>query len=254
MTRVKRFAALLPLLPLLLPAACVSAPPVTYPDTAPIVAKRHELRQTLVHMLPAGQQALPEALQEAAWLADTAYKAAAAVARVNKPALAGWLNNRLVNSGFHFKERGLCWHYQHDMYRELRRRPLRYFRIGCCVRDRATGSEHNCVYLSPVGTQWPHVVILDAWRYHGRLKVMKEADFADDAWEDSPASCRFLSVVYPERHRYPMEHWAKVRSDESWKVYIPCWTPAGTSCRQGILMQYNMYYGLKARNGRLTDY
>lgn len=246
--------SLLLTLALLLPVACVGAPTSAYPYTAPIVAERNKLSKALLTLLPTEQQTLPEAQAEASWLADTAYKAAAGIARVNQPALAGWLNNRLVNSSFHFKERGLCWHYQHDMYRELRRHSLHFFRIGCCVRDRATKNEHNCIYLCPTGDPRFHGIILDAWRYHGRLKVMSEKEFAVDAWEDSPDSCRFLSVVYPEQHHYPIEHWAKVRSDHSWKEYVPCWTPEGTSCRQGILMQYNMYHGLQSRKGKLTNY
>lgn len=242
------------ILSLLFCGGCQYAPPVGYADSAPIVARRQELCAKLVAMLPPERQTLPEARQEARWLADTAYKAAAGIATLNGPCLPGWLNNRLVNSSFNFQERGLCWHYQQDMYRELRRRPLRYFRIGCCVRDQGEGSEHNCVYLCPAGEEWPHAIILDAWKSNGRLRVMEEKDFADDDWEDAVGITHFLSAVYEEGHQYPVEHWAQVKSGKGWRDYVPSWTQEGRSSRQGRLMQKNMDEGVRARHGKLTNY
>lgn len=239
---------------LLLCEGCQYAPPIGYADSAPIVARRQELCAKLVALLPQEQQSLPDARQEARWLADTAYKAAAGIAAINGPCLPGWLNNRLVNSSFNFQERGLCWHYQQDMYRELRRRSLHYFRIGCCVRDQGEGSEHNCVYLCPVGEEWPHAVILDAWRSNGRLRVMEEKDFIDDDWEDAVGITHFLSAVYAEGHQYPVEHWAQVKSGKGWRDYVPSWTPEGSSSRQGRLMQKRMDEGVRARHGKLTNY
>ncbi len=238
----------------LLCTSCQHAPQPGYADSAPIVARRQALCDELLRMLPKEQQALPEAREEARWLADTAYKAAVGIATINDPCLPGWLNNRLVNSGFNLQERGLCWHYQQDMYRELRRRPLHHFQVGCCVRDAGRGSEHNCVYLCPTEQAWPHVVILDAWRYNGRLRVLYEKDFIDDDWEDAVDITRFLSHIYTEGHRYPIEHWAQVKSGKGWKDYVPSWSPEGSSSRQGLIMQKNMYEGVRARHGKLTNY
>ena len=235
-------------------SACVSPPSPEYPDTAPILEKRQELKETLLSMLPEAQRKLPAAQEEARWLADTAYKAAAGIARVNRPILIGWLNNYLVNSPVHFKERGLCWHYQNDMYRELRRRPLKFFRIGCCVRDQGKRREHHCIYLCPEGNEWPHVHILDAWRYHGKLKTIAEADFMEDDWKEEGNACHELSNYYPEGHSYPIEHWAKVRSDYKWSVYVPSCTEEGQTNRQGKIMLENVRRGLQERNGKLTNY
>ena len=120
-------------------------PPITYPDSPLVVERRNTLCENLIKLLPAEQQAIPAAQEEARWLADTAYKAGAGISRVNDSNFPGWAGNYLVNA--RLQDRGLCWHYQHDMYRELRRRPLQFFRVGCCVRDQGKGSEHNCVYI-----------------------------------------------------------------------------------------------------------
>ncbi len=237
----------------LLPA-CRYAPPVGYAESAPVVQKRRGLYSHLLALLPAEQRCEPAAQQEARWLADTSYKAAAAIARMYRPCLAGWLNNRLVNSNFNLQERGLCWHYQHDMYRELRRRRLEFFRIGCCVRDRGEGSEHNCVYLAAASGHWPQVIILDAWRYSGRLKLIDRRGMAGAAWQDAPMSAAPLSRIYAECHVYPVEHWARVKSGRRWNDYVYSWLPEGSSSRQGMLMQHRMYWGMKRRGGRLTDY
>ncbi len=248
------FLVCLLFLSLALLPGCVYAPPLEYAESAEIVAKRNTLYTNLLHLLPAEQQAEPAARTEARWLADTAYRAAASIARVNDPCLPGWFNNRLVNSSFNLQERGLCWHYQHDMFRELRRRPLRFFRLGCCVRDKGEGSEHHGVYLTGRAGHWPSVIIQDAWRYSGRLKVLDEAMIREEDWQDDPVCARFLAYVYPEGHHYPVEHWARVKSGAKWNDYTSSWSPEGRASRQGQLMYRAMAEGVRRRQGRLTDY
>ncbi len=237
----------------LLPS-CQYAPPVGYTETAPLVQKRATLSRQLLMLLPEEQRLEQAAQQEAVWLADTSYKASASLARQYDPCLPGWLNNRLVNSRFNLQERGLCWHYANDMFRELRRRKLEYFRVGCCVRDQGEGSEHNCVFLAAREGRWPQAIILDAWRYNGRLKLMNREDIVEDEWKEDALSTAALASIYAECHPYPIEHWARVKSGRKWNDYVPSWSPEGTSSRQGILMQYNMYRGMQARGGKLTDY
>ncbi len=234
--------------------ACQYAPPVGYTESAPVVQRRSSLGACLLSLLPEEERQLPAAQEEARWLADTGYKAAAAIARQYEPCLPGWLNNRLVNSRFNLQERGLCWHYANDMYRELRRRRLTFFRVGCCVRDQGRGSEHNCVFLAARGGSWPHAIILDPWRYTGRLKLMDEKDILEDEWKEDTLSTAAMASIYGECHPYPMEHWARVKSGRKWNDYVPSWSPAGTSSRQGMLMQYNMYRGMQERGGRLINY
>ncbi len=187
-------------------------PPVQYPYTPLVTERRNTLQDNLLELLPPEERNLPEARTEARWLADTAYKAAAAIARLNDSNFPGWAGNALINA--HLQDRGLCWHYQHDMYRELRRRKLRYFRIGCCVRDHTKLTEHNCVYIAAAGDFWPRAWVLDAWMWNGRLKVDHAAELDADDWKDLPEICTMLSTTYTEEHEYPIEHWFSVRCDD----------------------------------------
>ena len=234
--------------------SCQHAPVPGYADSPAVRTKRSKLTQDLLALLPPDEQGLPGARREARWLADTSYKAAAGIAAINEPVLMGWLNNRLVNTTLNIKERGLCWHYQHDMYRELRRRKLQFFRIGCCVRDKGRGAEHNCVYLAGANSNWPRAIILDPWLKNGRLVTRGERDFRGDDWEDSEWAVEFLSGVYPENHQYPIEHWAQVKSGKKWNDYISSSTPEGAATRQGQIMQQNIQKGKEARKGKLTNY
>lgn len=190
-------------------AASCSPPPATYPYTPLVTQRRATLQQNLLQLLPEAQQTLPAAREEARWLADTAYKAAAGVSRVNDSHFPGWAGNALINA--HLQDRGLCWHYQHDLFRELRRRPLRYFRLGCCVRDKNKLTEHNCVYIAAAQGQWPQAWVLDAWMWNGRLKTNAAATLNQNRWDDLPYVCAILNMAYPEGHQFPVEHWLSVR-------------------------------------------
>lgn len=195
----------------LMAGSMVSCTPPTaqYPCSPSISQKRTKLQQNLLLLLPEQQRNLPAAQQEARWLADTSYKAAAGIARINDSIWPGWAGNLLIN--IHLQDRGLCWHYQHDMYRELRRRPLSFFRIGCCVRQKGGLMEHNCVYIAAANGHWPDAWVLDAWIWNGRLKVSQGSDLDQDIWDDRPEITRSLSIDYPEGHLFPIEHWALVR-------------------------------------------
>ena len=236
--------------------SCQTPPPIGYADLPEVIEERRELRDELIRLLPEAQRALPKARAEAQMLADTSYKAAAAIGRINKPRRwPSWRNNRLVNNlEEDALERGLCWHYQHDMYRELRRKPLHFFEIGCCVYKRETGREHNCVYLKAVDASWPDGVILDAWKGAGRLTYTTKDDIDTDNWADRADTTEWLDAVYPVGHRYPIEHWATVRSDEDWNEHIPSYDITGQHTKQGQRMMENMRKGLKERNGNPVPY
>jgi len=238
----------------LLPS-CQRAPMPQYASTEPVIQQRNELAEQLTALLPEEQRTLPAAKEEARWLADTAYKASVSIARLNNPLLwPAWMNNRLVNAPFNIRERGLCWHYQHDLYRELRRRPLHYFPLGCCVRDQGKGSEHNCVYLCAKDCAWPTAITLDAWKKSGRLVTFSQDELNQDDWEDRPGTTYLLSSIYPEGHNLPVEHWALVKSGKKWNDYIPSWMDEGRNSRQGKIMYENIYNGLQQRKGKPTDY
>ncbi len=243
-----------PLLHLLLFAALLLPacypPPVGYPASPVIMQRRATLADHLLQLLPEDERSLPRAQEEAHWLADTSYKAAAAIARINDSYFPGWSGNALINA--HLQDRGLCWHYQHDMYRELRRRPLTHFRIGCCVRDRAKASEHNCVYIAGRNIEWPQAWVLDAWMWNGRLKVDLATELDADDWEDLPSICCRLSQVYTEGHSYPVEHWYSVRCANG--KYGEFWDAYTRRSSQYRRMYENIEEGKKTHPGSLINY
>ena len=230
--------------------SCQSAPKPGYADLPHVVQKRQELQEKLLKLLPGQQRGA--ASREATWLADTAYKASAAIARYNDPIFVNWLNNRTVNTRHNYRHRGLCWHYQHDLYRELRRRPLQYFELGCCHRDRGRGGEHHVVYIKAKSGKWPSIVMLDAWWYGGRLRVEDESDTR--GWSDDPDSSRRLNGIYPAGHNRPLEHWSMVRVGTRYSEYIYSDLPAARETAQWKHMQEQIKKGLRDRQGKAYDY
>lgn len=225
-------------------------PQVQYPYTELVVNRRMELKDNLLALLPAEQQVQVAAREEATWLADTAYKAAAGIARINGSYFPGWAGNAFINA--RLQDRGLCWHYQHDMFRELRRRPLQYFRIGCCVRDGGKPSEHNCVYVAAREAAWPEAWVLDAWMWNGRLKVDDARRLSPARWADLPNICRIQSIYYQEGHQWPMEHWSVLRGPDG--EYEGYWLPEMRRSSQYRRMYGNIERGKKEHPGRLTNY
>lgn len=255
---------------LYLPAILVSSltglqscypPPPEYTATPLITERRTLLRDNLLLMLPEEWRNKADAKAEAQWIADTAYKAAAGIARQYDSNFPGWAGNYFVNS--RLQERGLCWHYQHDMYRELRRRPLTYFGIGCCVRDEGERSEHNCVYVHPITSEWPHAWVLDGWPWNGRLQVFNAWELDPDRWGDRESVTNMLSDVYTEGHTYPMEHWLHIRSKRKWyelsmfgmpTTYMDSWWPGSWNAPQHQKMLYNIAKGKKSHPNSPTNY
>lgn len=225
-------------------------PQVQYPYTEMITNRRYQLKDHLLALLPMEQQMKQDAQQEATWLADTAYKASAGIARINGSMFPGWAGNAFINA--RLQDRGLCWHYQHDMYRELRRRPLKYFRIGCCVRDGGKASEHNCVYVAPKDAAWPHAWVLDAWMWNGRLKVDDARKLNPKRWADLPSVCRVQSIYYQEGHQWPIEHWSVLRGQDG--EYNGYWIPEMIYSPQYRRMYLNIEKGRLKHPGVLTNY
>lgn len=225
-------------------------PPVGYPYSPLVTKRRATLKENLVALLPAEEQGDAAAKEEAEWIADTAYKAAAGISRINGSHFPGWAGNALINA--RLQDRGLCWHYQHDMFRELRRRPLHYFRIGCCVRDMEKPSEHNCVYVSAKKDAWPKAWVLDAWMWNGRLKVDDARTLSPRRWRDLPNICYVQELYYPEGHRFPIEHWSIVRDVNG--DYSGYWTDEAKQSSQYRRMTENMERGRTEHPNSPTNY
>lgn len=244
---MKRFLPLLLLCCLL--CGCYPAQ-VQYPQTPAVVNKRVTLKDNLVALLPAAQQSNPAAQAEATWIADTAYKAAAGISRVNGSYFPGWFGNALIN--MRLQDRGLCWHYQHDLYRELRRRPLEFYRIGCCVRDKAKPSEHNCVYVAAKEESWPNAWVLDAWKLNGRLCVDDARTLSAERWQDLQEVVNTQQTCYPEGHQFPIEYWSVVRGTSG--EYVGAWEDEARRSAQYQRMYDNILRGKEEHPNSLINY
>ena len=195
-------------------SSCCTPPDEDFVQKPYVQRQMSGLANDFLTLLPPEKAALPAAREEAKWLADTAVVQSAAIARENRIVLFGWLNNILVNSNV--RDRGLCWQVQQDLYRDMRRRPVKYFRVGLTIRDRGTGREHSCVYVNAAGGGLQDSIVLDAWKNCGHLVVLKQKDREGRKWEEDWRES-FVSKAFPEGHSYRMDHhlvwpgWAKKR-------------------------------------------
>lgn len=179
-------------------SSCCSPPPQNFMSQPKVQQKIEYVQTYIINMLPPEQRVKQDAKDEAKWLIVTAYEQSGFLAQRNGPVFFGWINNNLVNTGI--LDRGLCWHYQHDMYRELRRRPLKYFYLGVTVRDRGKSTEHSCVYINAKGKRLPDSVVLDAWVNCGHLKILYPKDRKLN-WEEAPDWQYELERSFPEGHK-----------------------------------------------------
>ncbi|MEG1507058.1 MAG: hypothetical protein RR138_01090 [Akkermansia sp.] len=190
----------------LLTTSCCQAPPVGYEQRFTVQRNIVILQKDFLKLLPAQESQKPQVQEEALWISKSAYTKSAEISRINKHILAGWFNNMLVNSNL--RDRGLCWHYQHDLFRELRRRKLNYFHLGMTIRDKGRGREHSCVYINAKGKGLPDAIVLDAWAHCGHLKVIPAEDRGKN-WTDEPDWERYVGLAFPEGHQYPMRAYIK---------------------------------------------
>ncbi len=227
-----------------------SPAPLDYIDRPEVVQERHSLYDDLLSLLPPEDRKQKKAQEEARWLADVGFKAGAGISRVYDSSFPGWSGNYLVN--MKWQQRGLCWHYQHDLFGELRRRELTYFRIGTCSRDRKTRREHNCTYIAAEAGVWPNAMVLDPWVYNGRTEVHRAWILDEDDWEDTPELAEELSIIYPEGHTFPIEFWYYIRNSEG--IYVNFNAKNMRNTEQYKYMYDSMKKQLKLRKGKPTNY
>ncbi len=207
-----RYCKLFLLLPVVMMHSCCYPPEENYTSTPEAIEKMSALQMAFLNLLPEKQTKRKSAQEEAKWLADTAVASSAAIARQNEVVFFGWMNNILVNADI--KERGLCWQVQQDLYRDLRRRKLKYFFLGLTIRDRGTGQEHSCVYVNAKGKNLTDSLVLDAWKTCGYLVVLSPEDRKDERWEED-WRYPLVSKGFYEGHNYSETHhlvwpgWAK---------------------------------------------
>lgn len=78
------------------------------------------------------------------------------------------LHNVLVYWGL--KERGFCWHWQHDLAAALGRTARQHLELHWVVANPGSlWHEHHALAVTPTGGAWADGIILDAWRREGVL-------------------------------------------------------------------------------------
>lgn len=90
-------------------------------------------------------------------------------------------HNFLVNTGI--KQRGLCWHFAYDMLahaKSLNLNSFDYYIGGANIDD--YWEEHNALIVTCKGCDFERGVVLDPWRYFGKLFYSKVVDDPRYRW------------------------------------------------------------------------
>jgi hypothetical protein len=139
--------------------AQIGQPEITLPR-GDVVAKA-ELRTKLAMLSPSVR------VDEAERLAQTAYVTSRRLAREYRVVFPPALNNILVNTGA--RKRGLCYQWTEDIMRELDALKLETLELHWGEAFERTFSENNGVVVTAKGQPFSQGIVLDAWRYQGRL-------------------------------------------------------------------------------------
>jgi hypothetical protein len=122
--------------------------------------------------------------QEAGLAAETACVHSLELARRYRAVRPAWWNNVLINAGL--KERGLCFQYAHDLAAKLASLRLRTLAVRHGVAFLNTRLENNCLVLTAPGQPFDQGIVLDAWRYEGRLHWCGVKEDKKFPWVETP--------------------------------------------------------------------
>jgi hypothetical protein len=136
----------------LLLAGCASVPTERTPAA---------LAETLAHLSPT------VARREAQRVADCAYATATRLTHEYRLVRPAYLQNILVNTGL--RQKGLCYHWTEDLLGALQSLRLNTLEIHWAIARPHTLRESNALVLTSRGQPLEQGIVLDAWRYGGRL-------------------------------------------------------------------------------------
>jgi hypothetical protein len=105
--------------------------------------------------------------EEAQQLAACAYESSLELARQYRAVRPAWWQNVLVNAGL--KKRGLCYEWAEDLTVQLRKLHPMTLELYWAVAWPHTPLEHNAVVVCAHGQPFDKGILLDAWRYSGKL-------------------------------------------------------------------------------------
>ncbi len=121
----------------------------------------HELRNALIAL---DQKISP---REASLVAERAFGVPRRLARDYRVMGSPHFHNFLVNAGL--RKRGLCFQWTEDLMRELQALRLTTLKLHWAEARPGTLREHNCVVVTARGQPFAQGIVLDGWRYSGRL-------------------------------------------------------------------------------------
>jgi hypothetical protein len=106
-------------------------------------------------------------VDEAERLAQCAYVTSRQLAREYRVVFPPALNNILINTGA--RKRGLCYQWTEDLLHQLNALKLETLELHWGEAFARTFSENNGVVVTAKGQPFAQGIVLDAWRYQGRL-------------------------------------------------------------------------------------
>jgi hypothetical protein len=100
------------------------------------------------------------------------------------------LQNLLVHSGA--RKGGLCFHWAEELLVRLYLMKLQTIDLHWAEAYPSTGSEHNVIVVTAKGQPFASGVLLDNWRYGGRLAWTRVGHDAEYAWQENPQHARYV--------------------------------------------------------------
>ena len=125
------------------------------------VTAKAQLRTKLAMLSPTVR------VDEAERLAQCAYVTSRRLAREYRVVFPPALNNILINTGA--RKRGLCYQWTEDLLHQLDALKLETLELHWGEAFARTFSENNGVVVTAKGQPFGQGIVLDAWRYQGRL-------------------------------------------------------------------------------------
>ena len=105
--------------------------------------------------------------EEAQRVVSTAYNTGKDMAREWRVAPLPGIQNFLVNIGA--RKGGLCFQWAHALLLRLNELKLKTIELHWAESYERTASEHNVIVVTAIGQPFAEGIILDNWRYAGRL-------------------------------------------------------------------------------------
>lgn len=158
---LRKATSLLPLMAMLIVAACAGAP-----KDGPPQASQNQINELARSIQALGEHVDPE---EAARAARIAYDYPLQLAKQYQVTDAPLIHNIKVNRGT--RPRGLCWHWAQDMETRLALEAFQTLDLHRAIGNSevALRIDHSTVIISAKGDAMNDGLVLDAWRYGGRL-------------------------------------------------------------------------------------